>query len=262
MTRRAGHRSGRISAEVFLEMTMPNRAPELQLQEEFNRWAENGRGEGMEDHHLPIVEPTLALMDLQPTDCILDLGCGTGWLARRLGARVPGGQVVGIDVSDEMIRRAQLANAGTPNAQFLRGTAEEIPAPPDSFTKVISVESAYYWHDPARGVSEFFRVLKPGGSAWILMNYYRDNPDCHQWGPLYDIPTHLLSDAEWQGLFSDAGFRDVHHRRIPDPSPTPDVYTGRWFRDAAQMQRFKTEGALLVTGVQCRLPWNGGYNHA
>jgi len=112
------------------------------------------------------------------------------------------------------------------------------------------VESAYYWHDPARGLGEIFRVLERGGSAWILINYYRDNPDCHQWKLHFQIPTHLLSAGEWQDRFSAAGFREVHHRRIPDPSPTPEVYAGRWFRDAAQMQRFKAEGALLVSGVK------------
>jgi SAM-dependent methyltransferase len=229
-------------------MTMPNQAPEVQLQEEFNRWAHAGHGEEMEESHLPIVEPTLALMNLQPTDRVLDVGCGSGWLVRRLAARVLNGSVVGIDVSDEMIRRAQLASTGVPNAQFLHGTAEEIPAPPDSFTKVLSVESAYYWHDPARGLREILRVLQPGGSAWILINYYFDNPDCHQWRLHFKTPTHLLSAAEWQERFSTAGFRDANHRRIPDLSPTPEVYTGRWFRDAAQMQRLKAEGALLISG--------------
>jgi len=231
-------------------MTMPKRAPGLQLREEFNRWAQAGRAERMEESHLPIVLPTLALMDLQPADRLLDLGCGSGWLVRRIAALVPNGLVVGIDVSDEMIRRAQLASDALPNAQFLHGTAEEIPALAGAFTKVLSVESAYYWPDPARALPEIFRVLEPGGSAWILINYYRDNSDCHQWGPLYDIPTHLLSAAEWLGLFADAGFREVNHRRIPDPSPTPEVYTGRWFRDADQMRRFKAEGALLATGVK------------
>ncbi|HMD83367.1 MAG TPA: methyltransferase domain-containing protein [Terriglobia bacterium] len=231
-------------------MTMPNRAPELQLREEFNRWAEAGRGEEMEESHLPIVAPTLTLMDLQPADRVLDVGCGSGWLVRRLAALVPSGSVVGIDVSDEMIRRAQHASAGIPNTRFLHGTAERIPAESNSFTKALSVESAYYWHDPARGVGEIFRVLAPGGSAWILINYYRDNLDCHQWNFHFQIPTHLLSAAEWQDHFRAAGFRDVHHRSIPDLSPTPEVYTGRWFRDAAQMQRFKAKGALLVTGAK------------
>ena len=132
---------------------MAETGPDQYLREEFNRWAEAGRGEGMEEHHLPIVEPALALMDLQSTDRVLDVGCGTGWLTRRLAASVPRGQVVGIDVSDEMIRRAQLASAGIPNVKFLEGTAEQIPAPEDSFTQVLSVESAYYWPSPERGVA-------------------------------------------------------------------------------------------------------------
>ena len=229
---------------------MPDKPSQEMLREEFNRWAEAGKGEGMEESHLPIVEPMLALIAFAPTDRVLEVGCGSGWLVRRLAARLPSGLAVGIDVSDEMVRRAETASAGLPNVQFRHGTAEEIPAPPESFTKIISVESAYYWPDPARGLHEFFRVLQPGGSAWILINFYRDNPDCHQWQAHYQIPTHLLSAAEWQAHFRTAGFRDVQDRRIPDLSPTPAVYTGRWFRDAAQMQRFKTTGALLVTGTK------------
>lgn len=231
-------------------MTIRDGAPEHVLREEFNRWAEEGRGETMEEHHLPIVEPMLALIHFEATDRVLDVGCGSGWLARRLAALVPEGSVAGIDVSDEMIRRAQRASSGVRNTQFFQGTVEQIPAAPDSFTKVLSVESAYYWQDPARSVGEIFRVLEPGGSAWLLINFYRDNLDCHQWQPLFQIPTHLLSSAEWQEYFRAAGFRDVHDRRIPDLSPTPEGYTGRWFRDAAQMRRFKMAGALLVTGAK------------
>ena len=96
-------------------MTVPNSdAPELQLREEFNRWAEAGRGEEMEESHLPIVVPTLALMNLQTADRVLDIGCGSGWLVRRLAALVPNGLALGIDVSDEMIRRAHLAAASVP----------------------------------------------------------------------------------------------------------------------------------------------------
>lgn len=83
-------RRGTTLCDTILDMTMPDRASEVRLQEEFNRWAEEGRGEGMEEHHLPIVEPTLALMDLQPADCVLDVGCGSGWLVRRLAASVAG----------------------------------------------------------------------------------------------------------------------------------------------------------------------------
>jgi arsenite methyltransferase len=234
----------------MMHIPMPKDTPEVQLRREFNRWAEEGRGEEMEEHHLPIVEPTLALMDIQPTDRVLDVGCGTGWLGKKLAALVPGGQVVGIDVSDEMVRRAQQAGAGLGNLTFLRGSADRIPGESDFFTKVISVESPYYWPDPASGLREIFRILAPGGSAWILINYYSDNPHCHQWGAHYKTPTHLLSADEWARVLRNAGFTDVAHPRIPDDSPTPEVYTGHWFKDAEQMRKFKQEGALLISGLK------------
>jgi len=87
-------------------------AKEQQLREEFNRWAEAGRGDHMEEDHLPIVLPTLELMKLGQADRVMDVGCGTGWLPRLIAGRVPEGSVVGIDVSDEMIARAQRASVG------------------------------------------------------------------------------------------------------------------------------------------------------
>ena len=162
-------------------MSLPNHPAILDLREEFNRWAQSGRGEEMEESHLPIVLPMLELMGLKSTDRVLDVGCGSGWLVRRLAAVLPSGSAMGIDVANEMVRRAQLAAASVPNASFFQGTAEDIPAPPEFFSKVISVESAYYWHNVQRGLREIHRVLAPGGSAWILINYYRDNLDCHQW---------------------------------------------------------------------------------
>ena len=218
------------------------------LREEFNRWAEAGRGEGMEQDHLPITLPVLEKMHFAPNDNVLDVGCGSGWLSRRLAKMVPEGRVVGMDVSDEMIRIARRHSSDHDNLLFVTGEVAEIPWHSLFFTQAISVESSYYWPNPAAGVKELFRVLHEGGSAWTLINYYRDNPHCHQWGPLLAIQTHLLSAAEWAALFHDAGFTNVLCERIPDPSPSPDTYTGRWFRDAAHLRAFKAEGALLVHG--------------
>lgn len=220
------------------------------LREEFNRWAEAGRGEGMEQEHLPITLPVLEKMQLGPADNVLDVGCGAGWLSRRLAKLVPQGRVVGMDVSDEMIRHARRASLDFENLMFVTGEVEEIPWEPNFFSHAVSVESSYYWPDPAAGIRDIFRVLKPGGSAWILINYYRDNPHSHQWGDLLAVKTHLLSAAEWSEFFRAAGFGNVQHERIADPSPTPEVYTGRWFRDAAQLRAFKTDGALLVHGTK------------
>ena len=220
------------------------------LREEFNRWAAAGKGEGMEEDHLPIVLPVLDSMGLAPYDNVLDVGSGAGWLARLLAERVPEGRVIGVDISDEMVRRARRNYVHVENAMFVIGSVDEIPWDAYFFNHAISVESAYYWPDPARGLHEISRVLREGGSAWVLINYYRDNPHCHQWESQFKTPARLLSAAEWVSLFHDAGFSDVAHRQIPDPTPAPEGYSGRWFRDAEQLRAFRAAGALLVHGVK------------
>lgn len=229
---------------------MPQRTSEERLRQEFNTWAGDGRGDDLEAHHRPIAEPTLELMDLQPSDCVIDIGCGTGWLCRTVAPLVPGGRVVGIDVSDQMVQRARAAMSAFSNIEFLAGTAEKIPWQDDYFTKAISVESAYYWPDPGAGLREINRVLAPGGSAWVLINYYVENPHSHHWGSQLEVPTHLLSTEQWLQMLCAAGFTDVGSRRIPDPSPVPEGYTGGSFRDAEQLRRFKETGALLVHGTK------------
>jgi ubiquinone/menaquinone biosynthesis C-methylase UbiE len=216
----------------------------------FNQWAEAGHGEEMEDHHLPITRPMLSLMDLKPDDRILDVGCGSGWLCRLLARLVPEGRVVGVDVAPEMVRRGGAAGREHANLNFMESAADRIPCANGSFSKVVSVESAYYWPDPAACIREMFRVLEEGGSAWILINYYLENPHAHQWGPIIDLSTHLFSTDQWMDLYREAGFVDVQHRQIPDPTPVPDDYSGRWFRDAEQMRKFHQVGALLVHGTR------------
>jgi SAM-dependent methyltransferase len=226
--------------------------PELndKLREEFNRWAEAGRGEGMEEDHLPIVLPVLDQMNLDRDENILDVGSGAGWLARLLAERVPEGRVIGMDISDEMVRRARRNYVDVENAMFVVGSADEIPWDANFFTHAISVESAYYWPDPASGLREIHRVLREGGTAWILINFYLDNPHSHQWAKHFATPAHLLSAAEWEALFEDAGFTDIAHRQIPDPTPVPESYSGRWFHDATQLRAFRQTGALLVHGTK------------
>jgi arsenite methyltransferase len=231
-------------------MTTPrDPAANDRLREEFNRWADEGRGESMEESHLPITLPVLDRMALAPDDNVLDVGCGSGWLARLLAERVPEGRVVGVDLSDEMIRRARRRLVDTENAMFVVGAADEIPWDANFFTHAISIESAYYWPDPPRGLKEIHRVLREAGSLWIVINYYRDNPYCHQWGPIFKTPAHLHSAEEWKTMLCDAGFIDVAHAFIPDPTPA-ESYEGRWFQDVTQLRNFRHFGALLVHGTK------------
>ena len=126
----------------------------------------------------------------------------------------PEGRVVGMDLSDEMIRVARRTSAEQQNLLFVTGEVGEIPWEANFFHHGISVESAYYWPEPAAGMGEIFRVLRPGGTGWILINYYRDNPHCHQWGPLLAVKTHLLATEEWKEMMRAAGFTEVEEERV------------------------------------------------
>ncbi|MGB0042319.1 MAG: methyltransferase domain-containing protein, partial [Terriglobales bacterium] len=127
-------------------MNDKSQSPDERLQHEFNRWAEQGEGPKMENHHLDITEKTMRRMELRPGERILDLGCGSGW-ATRLLARMVGegpqgfGQVVGLDISDEMIRQARAASKEFDNVMFVVGSATQIPWEENFFDKVLSVES-------------------------------------------------------------------------------------------------------------------------
>src|SRR6516225_3706030 len=114
------------------------------LREEFNRWADAGRGDSMEKDHLPITLPLLDKMHLRPADNVLDVGSGSGWLARRIASQVPEGRVVGMDISDEMIRVARRNSIDHDNILYVVGEAAEIPWEPNFFHHAMSVESAYY----------------------------------------------------------------------------------------------------------------------
>ncbi len=217
-----------------------------QLKNEFNEWAEAGRGDEMERHHMPIFEPTLPLMDVKANDRVLDLGCGSGWATRLVAKRFHPKKIVGIDISDEMVRRAAEQSKGIANLEFLHGAAERIPAADDSFDKIFSIESFYYWPDQMVGLKEAKRVLAPGGKLFILINLYKDNHYSLRWADELKVPVHALSEAEYIDLLHKTGFKDAEARRIPDNSPTPEEYSGKWFKNAKELREFKQIGALLL----------------
>jgi len=216
------------------------------LQQEFNQWAAAGRGDEMEDHHSDITDQTLALMDIQPEDRILDLGCGTGWASRRM-ARVAGrGEVVGLDVADEMLRRAEQASSAFKNVRYVWGSAENIAEADNAFSKVLSVESFYYYADQGKALDELRRVMAPGAKLFILINLYKDNHYSLRWVTELKVPVQALSEAEYKTLLQKHGFINVVARRIPDRSPTPETYSGKWFKNAEELRDFKRIGALLL----------------
>jgi ubiquinone/menaquinone biosynthesis C-methylase UbiE len=224
--------------------------PDEQMRREFNQWAEAGKGEEMEHHHINITQQTLALMNLKPGEKVLDLGCGAGWasrlLAQMVGAGERPGQVVGLDVSDEMIRRARASSTDFDNLLFIVGSATQIPWEENFFDKVLSVESFYYYADQDRALDELFRVLAPKGELYILINLYKDNHYSLRWVEELKVPVQARSEQEYLELLEEHGYEEVRATRIPDLTPTPDEYSGRWFKNAEELRDFKRIGALLL----------------
>jgi ubiquinone/menaquinone biosynthesis C-methylase UbiE len=216
------------------------------LQQEFNQWAAAGRGDEMESHHSDITEQTLALMDIQPVDRILDLGCGTGWASRRMARIASSGEVVGLDVADEMLRRAEQSSSAFRNVRYAWGSAENIPEADNTFNKVLSVESFYYYADQGRALDELRRVMASRAKLFILINLYEDNHYSLRWVTELKVPVQALSEAEYKVLLEKHGFKNVEARRIPDRSPTPETYSGKWFKNAEELRDFKRIGALLL----------------
>jgi ubiquinone/menaquinone biosynthesis C-methylase UbiE len=167
----------------------------------------------------------------------------------RLVGEGPGGfgQVVGLDISDEMIRHARAASRDFENVLFVWGSAHQIPWEENYFDKALSVEAFYYYPDQERTLAELFRVLAPRGRFYLLINLYKDNPYSLRWVDELQVPVHVRSEAEYVQLIRAHAFDDVQALRIPDDSPTPDEYTGKWFANAAELREFKRIGALLLT---------------
>jgi ubiquinone/menaquinone biosynthesis C-methylase UbiE len=217
------------------------------IRREFNRWADLGRGRGMEKSHWDITRQMLDLMNVGPNDNIIDIGCGVGWASRVLAQRAPRGIVLGVDLSDRMITQACREYRNPPNALFLVADASALPCHDNFFNALFSVESIYYYPDLKAAFTEVHRVLRPQAKAFFLTNYYKENIYSHNWAKYLDIPVQLLSAEDYLAHLSSAGFRTVAHRRIVDSTPVPEDWTpSKWFPTKHDQARFQAEGGLLL----------------
>ena len=112
-------------------------------------------------------DKALALLELKQGDWVLDVGCGHGRTIERAAETVGhDGFVGGIDASEQMLRIAtrrcqRLIDAG--RARLTLADSASIPYPDESFDKVVTVHTLYFWDDPRRHLRELHRVLRPGG---------------------------------------------------------------------------------------------------
>lgn len=155
---------------------------------------------------------TAAALQARPGHRILDIGSGPGLLAVELAELVaPTGQIVGVDVSDDMLRASRQLADQTPHADrmiFHRGDAVHLPFEDASFDAAVSVQVYEYVADVDAALREAHRVLRPGGRLVIV-------------------------DTDWDSVVWHATDRDrmariirAYQRRFAHPH-LPSTLTGR-----------------------------------
>jgi arsenite methyltransferase len=154
----------------------------------------------------------LQLTGVGPEHRLLDVASGTGASAL-LAAREIGCDVVGVDYSEEAVAAAnEAADAEDPprSVGFLRGDAEALPLPGDSFDAVLCECSLSSFPDKPKALAEVGRVLKPGGRL-ALSDVVADRGRLPEKldGPLaaFACVGEALSERGYERLLSAAGFR-------------------------------------------------------
>ena len=210
--------------------------------ETFDRWAAEGRDAGMEESHGDVVEQAIERMQIQAGEKILDLGCGNGWATRKLAQSNAGVQAIGVDASPQMIARADELHSFTIRARYDYQSFEDLELGDASFDRVFSMEALYYSADLEKALSEVLRVLKPGGRAEILVDFYEESAASASWPEDLGLELHRLSEAGWAEAFRNAGFSEVSTERLHDR---------REHGDASEDKRaLKEAGTLWIRAVK------------
>ena len=113
-------------------------------------------------------EEALTLLDLQPSDRVLEVGFGHGRTIERAATVLATGFIAGIDLSEEMVRMAErrcrrLIRDGKVTLSV--GDSDHLPFPDQHFDKALSVHTVYFWADPVAHLREIRRVLADGGAT-------------------------------------------------------------------------------------------------
>lgn len=119
-------------------------------------------------------EIPLLLRELQVSDArILELGCGKAEKTRTLAQTGLVREIVAVEI-DEIQHARNLQQADLPNVRFRHGGAQSIADAEASFDIVMMFKSLHHVpsEDMARAMNEIWRVLKPGGHAWISEPVY------------------------------------------------------------------------------------------
>lgn len=114
----------------------------------------------------PVHDGVLAALRGRPVSSLLDVGCGTGLLTRRLRRALPEARVVGCDFSSGMLRRAARR---APKEGWVQGDALQLPFGDARFDAVVSTEAFHWFPDQRAALTELRRVLAPQGLLLLAL---------------------------------------------------------------------------------------------
>jgi SAM-dependent methyltransferase len=173
----------------------------------------------------PLGRLAMAALAPRPGERILDVGCGAGETTLALAEAVmPGGAVVGADISRPMLEVARRRAAGRNDISFLEADAQAQDFGAGSFDGVFSRFGVMFFADPVAAFANLRRALKPAGRlAFVCWRRPDENPimTLPMQAALAHLPAPEPSDPDAPGPFrfadpekvrrvlSDAGFKDV-----------------------------------------------------
>jgi ubiquinone/menaquinone biosynthesis C-methylase UbiE len=159
-----------------------------------------------------------AVAELREGETVLDLGSGAGAdvliSARRVG---PTGRAIGVDMTDEMLElgRANAAEAGVGNVEFVKGYLEEMPLEDDSVDVVISNCVINLSGDKPKVIRETARVLRPGGRfavSDVIADPEMDQQTRADMAAWTGCVAGALTEAEFRAALEAAGFEEIEIR--------------------------------------------------
>jgi len=189
----------------------------------FDSWAKAGRAEEMEEGHGVTVGKFLSSVSFDKQFSFLDIGCGNGWVVRKIAQLPKCKKAVGIDKSKNMIKRA-VSNSASKKEKYACTDLESWNYA-GKFDVVFSMESLYYSVPMEPALNKVFKMLKTGGLFYCGTDFYSDNHLTKRWAKVMKIPMDLRSKTEWKEMFKKAGFKTTA-KQVKDPK-----HRAKWKRE-------------------------------
>lgn len=143
-------------------------------------------------------------LDVEPGECVLDIGCGDGYLTRMIADEVPPGIAVGVDASPRMIATAHAAAAERGSAaRFAVADARRLPFT-ENFDAVVSFNALHWVPEQDRALSQIAAALKPGARATVQMVCAGPRPS------LEAVAMNVSRSMTWRSRFDGFSAPFVH----------------------------------------------------